>query len=56
MLCEISGIKYNRLWWPSGLERVLNSSRYSLEDPGLNPRSRIYTSSMCLTHLLSLVL
>ena len=25
-------------WWPSGLERVSNSSRHSLEDPGSNPR------------------
>ena len=27
----------NQPWWPSGLERVSNSSRHSLEDPGLNP-------------------
>ena len=27
----------NRPWWPSGLERVSNSSRHSLEDPGSNP-------------------
>ena len=25
------------LMWPSGLERVSNSSRCSLEDPGFNP-------------------
>ena len=27
----------NRPWWPSILERVSNSSRRSLKDPGLNP-------------------
>ena len=26
-----------RPWWPSGLERVSNSNRCSLKDPGLNP-------------------
>ena len=27
----------NQPWWPYDLERVPNSSRHSLEDPGLNP-------------------
>ena len=27
----------NRLWWPSGLERVSNLSKCSLKDPGSNP-------------------
>ena len=30
----------NRQWWPSSLERVSNSSRRSLKDPGSNPFSR----------------
>ena len=30
-------LQLNRPWWPSGLERVSNSSRCSLKDPGLNP-------------------
>ena len=32
----------DRPWWPSGLERVSNSSRHSLEDPGLNPTRGMY--------------
>ena len=36
----------NRPWWPSGLGRVSNSSRHSLEDPGLNPCSGLHYWSL----------
>ena len=32
----------NWSWWPSGLEFVSNSSRHSLEDPGLNPTLGVF--------------
>ena len=34
------------LWWPSSLERVSNSSRHSLQDSGLNPRSGLRYQSL----------
>ena len=38
----------NRPRWPSSLERVSNSSRSSLKDPGSNPGIRVYMDKFAI--------
>ena len=47
----LKGKKENRPWWPSGLERASNSSRFSLEGSGLNPAWGIAAVSYFSVHM-----